>query len=168
MVEKKKKTRPTRGATRALKAAQLAEVLPQKTLSPTALVSAQLMQDSVTTDAAELSDSTTEPTPAAVLKQEIRTLRKQLAAKTATYRSLVGQSLRGESKTVVQVLALLAESDGATKSRLITETGAKKGYIDALLSRILPSRGYVISSIAVDGTRSKAYRLSSEQVSPKQ
>lgn len=168
MVEKKKRTRPTRGATRALKAARLVAVLPQETPSLVAPVGAQSTHGAVTQRnfAAELSEA--EPTPAAALKEEIRILRKQLAEKTAAYRSLVGQGLRSESKTVVQVLALLAEPDGATKSRLVTETGAKKGYVDALLSRILPSRGYVISSIAVDGTRSKAYRLSSEQVSPKQ
>jgi hypothetical protein len=93
------------------------------------------------------------------LKGEIRALRHQLAQKTADYRALLGDAGRSESQVVQRVLELLRKPDGATKATLIAETGAKKGYIDALLNRILPARGHALHSNPVDGARARVYRI---------
>jgi hypothetical protein len=158
MTEQKKRTRLSRGATRTLKANKIVEALPQKVAVPESEERSEPLQGQRTIVA-----TVTEPEPAAVLKHEIQVLRKQLAEKTAAYRSLAGQNLKGETKTVTHLLSLLGRPEGATKATLVSETGAKKGYIDALLSRILPSRGYVIDSFSTEGARTKSYRVSSDQ-----
>jgi hypothetical protein len=97
------------------------------------------------------------------LRHQIKSLRKQLAEKVAEYQNVAGKEPRSDTKTVAMVLQLLGRPEGTTKVDLVKETGAKKGYIDALLSRILPSRGYMITSLSVEGTRTKSYRITSEQ-----
>lgn len=159
MTEKTKRIPLSRGATRALKASKLAEVLP---VISTNQGSSESLHGEGALGAA-IATKPVELEPAAVLKHEIQILRKQLADKTAAYRSLAGQNLKGETKTVTHVLSLLGRPEGVTKATLVSETGAKKGYIDALLSRILPSRGYGIESLSVDGARTKSYRVSSDQ-----
>lgn len=95
---------------------------------------------------------------AARLTQEIKELRQAVSNKAAELRALRGQA-GGESEIVRRVLELLSRTEGATKVQVVEETGAKKGYVDALLSRILPEKGYVITATAVSGQRAKIYRI---------
>jgi hypothetical protein len=96
------------------------------------------------------------------LQREIGTLRRQLAEKSAELRELEGRTGLSETPTVAKVLRLLTSPDGATKEELIRETGAKKGYIDALLSRILGQKGYLIRAKSVAGRSTKTYFVDSE------
>jgi len=96
------------------------------------------------------------------LKAEILALRKTLAEKTAQFRSLGGSLGGGETDTVRKVLELLRRKDGATKLELGEATGAKKGYVDALLNRILPGKGHQIEGQPREGGRVKAYRVPTE------
>ena len=93
------------------------------------------------------------------LKAEILALRKTLAEKTALFRSLGGSLVGGETDTVRKILELLRRTQGATKRELVEATGAKKGYVDALLNRILPGKGYEIEGQPREGGRVKAYRF---------
>jgi hypothetical protein len=99
------------------------------------------------------------------LRSEIGAIRKQLDTKLAALRTLGGPKKKGGSETVDRVLSLLL-GPGATKSVLVAETGAKKGYIDALLSRILPARGHSILSTRAEGAREKTYRVEAATVTP--
>lgn len=154
MAEKKRHTTATRGATRTRKATTLSAALLQQAAAPPSKTTASdEPQNTVTNAEMAVAGETPERLASVALKEEMRSLREQLASKTAEYRLLIGNKPAGESKTVARVLELLSEPSGATKGRLADETGAKKGYIDALLGRILPSRGYVVSSSQVDGTR---------------
>jgi hypothetical protein len=92
------------------------------------------------------------------LTAQIATLRAAMNAKIAELRAIDGSAKKTGSDTVNRVVALLAGS-GATKSELVAKTGAKKGYVDALLGRILPSRGYRIIASRADGAREKMYRM---------
>ena len=159
MAEKKNSKRSSRAEERASKASAIVATLPQA-------------DPSLTTTSNEIAlpvaieDEQSDPaiTSHLVLKEGLRVLRQQLAEKTAQYRESVGKKPSGKSETVSKVLAMLEEGEGATKERLIAKSGAKKGYIDALLSRILPSRGYLITSNFVEGTRAKAYRASRKPI----
>ena len=102
-----------------------------------------------------LSDSGPRP-ERSILASEIESLRKALNSKLAELRAIDGPGRKVGSGTVERVLTLLLGA-GATKSQLVTETGAKKGYVDALLGRILPDRGYVITSDRSEGSREKMY-----------
>lgn len=92
------------------------------------------------------------------LRQEIVELRAALAHKTAKLHALEPQ-MAGQSDTVRRVLELLGREEGATKAQLVEATGAKKAYVEALLNRILPSKGYSISSAALEGAKVKTYHL---------
>jgi hypothetical protein len=161
MADQKKRARPSRKATRELKATKIAKALPKTNLVVGAQESDETAQAQNTASSARIEPS--EPDPVAILKQQIKALKKQLAEKTAAYHLIVGQQPKSDTKTVANVLELLAKPDGATKADLVTGTGAKKGYVDALLSRILPSKGYVITSFSVDGARTKSYRISPDE-----
>lgn len=95
---------------------------------------------------------------AARLMQEIKVLRQAVSRKTAELRALKGQS-GGDSEVVRRVVELLSRAGGATKVQVVEQTGAKKGYVDALLSRILPEKGYVITATTVAEQRGKTYRI---------
>ena len=109
-----------------------------------------------------------EPAPAApsaevaALRDEITALRAALNEKLAKWRAMGGSMTSTESPTVRQVLDLLRRPEGATKQELVEATGAKKGYVDALLSRILPEKGYQVAGEVREGGRVKAYRVPSE------
>ena len=92
------------------------------------------------------------------LEREIREQREALSRKMAELRSLKGPA-GGESDVVRRVVELLSRAEGATKAQVIEETGAKKGYVDALLNRILPEKGYTITATTVSGERTKTYRI---------
>jgi hypothetical protein len=92
------------------------------------------------------------------LAKEIKEHREALSRKMAELRALKGAS-GGESDVVRRVVELLSRSEGATKAQVVEETGAKKGYVDALLSRILPDKGYTIAATTVSGERTKTYRI---------
>lgn len=101
------------------------------------------------------------PTPnpeVEALRVEITELRKALTEKLARLSDLGGQ-MGGESATVMRVLEMMRGSKGATKQELVEETGAKKGYIDALVNRILPAKGYILEGKPREGDRVKAYRI---------
>jgi hypothetical protein len=154
----------TRGATVALKATRIAETLrqAQETPAPTESIASGDDDDSAITEQVAVDSETPTAdcvvTPS-ILKAEIQQLRRQLLEKTTAYRSLVGNSPERESKVVAAVVAMLSETSGATKTALVEKTGAKKGYIDALLNRILPARGIEISSAPIDGGRVRSYRI---------
>lgn len=93
------------------------------------------------------------------LKQEIVELRATIARKGAELRALGGEASVAQSDTVRKVLELLAREEGATKGQLVEATGAKEAYIAALLNRILPGKGYSISSAVLEGAKVKTYRL---------
>ena len=98
--------------------------------------------------------------PRNALRSEIRTLRKLVQDKSAQLRSLDGGAKTGGASVVVtKAVALLLRQEGATKDVLVSETGAKKGYVDALLNRILPERGYSITATPIEGSRQKSYRI---------
>ena len=157
--ERQKRKRLTRSATVDLKASKLVEALgeerPREAAAEVPSVEAPALTSAIVRDDAQTLHS---------LGEEIKALRKQLAEKTAAHRLLSGKESGEGSKTVAQVIAMLSASAGASKAQLIAETGAKKGYVDALLNRILPSRGYVVTSVPVDGARARAYRLASPSV----
>jgi hypothetical protein len=90
--------------------------------------------------------------------QEIKEQREELSRKVAELRTLKGQA-SGESDIVRRVIELLSRTAGATKAEVIEQTGAKKGYVDALLNRILPEKGYTITATTVTGERTKSYRI---------
>jgi hypothetical protein len=92
------------------------------------------------------------------LAKEIKEYREALSRKMAELRTLKGQT-SGESDVVRRVVGLLSRTEGATKAQIIEETGAKKGYVDALLNRILPEKGYTMTAITVSGERTKTYRI---------
>jgi hypothetical protein len=92
------------------------------------------------------------------LVKEIAGLREGLSRKMAELRALQGQT-GGESDVVLRVVELLSRPEGATKAQLVEQAGAKKGYVDALLNRILPERGYTITGATVSGERTKTYRI---------
>jgi len=147
----------TRSATVALKAGKLAEALgepiPGHAVDPKEAAAPPALADSTEVGVSAL----------ATLDAEIRLLRAQLAEKTAAHRLLRGGNQTRESGTVAKVLALLSMPDGVPKARLIAETGAKKGYVDALLNRILPARGYELHSFPFAGSRTRAYRLAAKE-----
>lgn len=93
------------------------------------------------------------------IRAEIRELRAALAHKTLELRALGGQEPGGVSDTVQKVLELLRREEGATKAQLVEATGAKEAYVAALLNRILPNKGYSISSTVLQGAKVKTYRL---------
>lgn len=97
---------------------------------------------------------------AARLRQEIIALRATLANKAAELRALGGNGPDGQSDTVRKLVELLKREEGATKAQLVEVTGAKKAYVEALLNRILPSKGYLISSAVLEGAKVKTYRIS--------
>ena len=72
---------------------------------------------------------------------------------------MAGQEPDGVSDTVRKVLELLGREEGATKAQLVQATGAKEAYVAALLNRILPSKGYSVSSTVLQGAKVKTYRL---------
>jgi hypothetical protein len=160
-----KRRQPTRAQTRALKAERLAEALgPNRTEGALQLSASEPEDPSEQPhngDPVDGAETGALPTQADVLKEEIARLRKLLAEKTAEYRGIAGNT-KQESATVERVLALLGNAEGISKADLVAKTGAKKGYVDALLSRILPARGYLIDSIASADSRARIYRLASE------
>jgi hypothetical protein len=101
--------------------------------------------------------------PGDQLRREIAELRQTLAAKIAELRSLEGPRQGGESVTLRRVVGQLRRPDGATKAQLVEETGAKPGYIDALLSRILAEKGYTVVSEALPTGKAKLYRIPSTE-----
>ena len=92
------------------------------------------------------------------LARQIREQREVLSRKVAELRALKGET-GGESDVVRRVVELLSRPDGATKAQLIEGTGAKKGYVDALLNRILPQKGYTVTASTASGGRIKTYRI---------
>lgn len=93
------------------------------------------------------------------LRGDVAKLRATLAQKMAELRSLGGEARNDLSDTVRKVVELLGRAEGATKAQLVEATGAKEAYIAALLNRILPSKGYLISSVLPEGAKVKTYRL---------
>lgn len=93
------------------------------------------------------------------LRAEITELRTTLSKKTAELRALAGEKSDGLSDTVRKVLELLEREEGATKVQLVEATGAKEAYVAALLNRILPNKGYSITSTVLQGAKVKTYRL---------
>jgi hypothetical protein len=160
--EKPKKRKATKRAeTASLKAARIKDQLPTGLAAKWAENEDdfQLVASDAGTAANEMRDS--QEGRGKMLKEEIRSLRSQLAEKTSEYRALEGRREGGESGVVKKVVSLLSQEGGATKARLIAETGARKGYIDALLNRILPARGYEVSSLQIVGERMHAYSIDS-------
>jgi hypothetical protein len=166
MSGRRAKKQLTRGATVELKAARLSGIL--DTVSPPPITPDETLDDDSSSEpAATVTESSAAggaASPRDALNDEIRALRKQLAEKTAAYHLLTGGGREVGSQTVAKVVAMLSEPAGATKSRLMAETGARKGYIDALLNRILPGRGHTISSFPVDGARVRGYRITKTAV----
>ena len=96
------------------------------------------------------------------LRGEIAELRATLAQRIAELRALGGEESGRPSDTVRKVLELLEREEGATKAQLVEATGAKEAYVAALLNRILPSKGYSISSNVLPGAKaSPSYRRTS-------
>ena len=96
---------------------------------------------------------------AARIRAEIAELRTVLAQKTAELRSLAGAESGGLSDTVRKVLELLGREEGATKTQLVEATEAQEAYVAALLNRILPSKGYSVTSTVLPGAKVKTYRV---------
>lgn len=67
---------------------------------------------------------------------------------------------REPSERIQKVLELLRREEGATKSQIAEGTGAAKGYVAALISRILPEKGFTLTAEAQENSREKVYRIS--------
>lgn len=158
--DKNRRKRLSRRATVALKAEKLGKALHCGTPFVIAEEQAAAETEQPRHDSEWQSIRPLEVSALETLKAEIGVLRHQLAEKTAEYRVQLGDAGRAESQVVRRVLELLSQPDGATKTALIGDTGAKRGYIDALLNRILPARGHVVQSFPVEGARTRAYRIS--------
>lgn len=87
------------------------------------------------------------------------------AAKEAAATAKKDRKPGEETPVVALVIKLLRRKEGATKKELMEATaanGTKEGYINALLSRILKEKGYVLTSEAVENERAKRYHVSAE------
>jgi hypothetical protein len=93
------------------------------------------------------------------LRAEIAALRRTLTAKIEQLRAMQGHTGATETATVSRTLSLLRRPGGVSKEELIRETGAKKGYVDALLGRILSAKGHRIVANQIENSRAKAYTL---------
>ncbi len=72
-----------------------------------------------------------------------------------------------ETPTVAKIVKLLQRKNGASKVELaeaLPET--KRGYIDALLTRIFKEKGYTLESEAVEGQRARRYKITAVPTAP--
>ena len=165
MSARARRKQSSRADTRALKASRLTAVLGEAAASS---ISSAITDEEVSGIQTDASHGNTEAKPAvdidpeaiklAALKSELQTLRRQLDERSKEYRSLTGKAPRA-SQTVAKVIALLSDPGGVTKLQLAEQTGAKRGYVDALLNRILPARGHIISSEPLNTGRGRLYRI---------